>query len=173
MNQEVNKVMAALNIQPVLVDIGASGVPPKVWEPIARHSIYLGFDPDRRELHDGGAGQYARSIIVNKAVTSVHDQTQVRFYLTKSPYCSSTLPPDAASLASYLFSDLFTVEREVSVPTVTLSKMISRLGLPSVDWLKTDSQGTDLRLSRARPGQLHELLRASRMGTIRARSQDH
>ena len=146
MNREIDKVLTALSIQPVLVDIGASGAPPRVWEPIARHAIYVGFDPDRRELHDVPEGQYARSIIVNEAVTSAPDEGEVHFYLTHSPYCSSTLPPDTESLANYLFSDLFVVEREASVPASTLSAVLDRLSLPGVDWFKTDSQGTDLRL---------------------------
>lgn len=146
MNREVENILTSLNIQPVLVDIGASSAPPKAWEPIARHAVYVGFDPDRRELHDVPEGQYARSIIVNEAVTSEADRSEAHFYLTRSPYCSSTLPPDTESLANYLFSDLFVVEREASVPASTLSAVLDRLSLPGVDWFKTDSQGTDLRL---------------------------
>ena len=154
MNREIDKVLTALSIQPILVDIGASGAPPKVWEPIARHAIYVGFDPDRRELHDVSEGEFARSIIVNEAVTSASDRGEVHFYLTHSPYCSSTLPPDTDSLAHYLFSDLFVVEREASVPASTLSAVLDRLSLPGVDWFKTDSQGTDLRLFQSLTDEL-------------------
>jgi hypothetical protein len=146
MNRQINNILSTLNIQPVLVDIGASGAPPKIWAPIARHSTYIGFDPDRRDLHDVPDGQFARSIIINEAVTNVPDQSEVRIYLTSSPHCSSTLLPDTKSLADYLFCDLFTVEKEVSVPASSLNAVINRLGLHRVDWLKTDSQGTDLRL---------------------------
>ncbi len=146
MKKAVTSVLSAFNLQPVLVDIGASGTPPRVWEPIARHSVYIGFDPDRRELHDTPRGVYARSIIVNQAVTTEPDQDEVHFYLTRCPYCSSTLPPDTEALANYLFSDLFRVERETSVPASSLNSVIHRLGFPGVDWFKTDSQGTDLRL---------------------------
>lgn len=146
MNQEIDKILTILKIQPVLLDIGASGVPPSQWKSIARRSIYVGFDPDRRELHDVPDGQYARSIVVNEAVTSVPGQSEVHFYLTHSPYCSSTLPPDTEALSQYLFSDLFAVEKEVSVRASSLNAVIDRLGLQGVDWFKTDSQGTDLRL---------------------------
>ena len=146
MNREIDKILTALNIQPVLLDIGASGAPPAQWKPIAHRSVYVGFDPDRRELHDISDGQYARSIVVNEAVTSVPGQSGVHFYLTHSPYCSSTLPPDTEALSQYLFSDLFAVEKEVSVRASSLNAVIDRLGLQGVDWFKTDSQGTDLRL---------------------------
>jgi hypothetical protein len=151
MNQGIDRVLEAMDIQPILVDIGASGGPPGLWEPIARRAVYVGFDPDRRELHDVLEGHYARSIIVNQAVTSESDLTEAHFYFTRSPYCSSTLQPDTDSLADYLFSDLFTVERESSVPVASLSAVLERLDLTHVDWFKTDSQGTDLRLFQSLP----------------------
>jgi hypothetical protein len=160
LNREIDKILTTLSIQPVLVDIGASGAPPKVWEPIAHHSIYVGFDPDLRELHNVNEGQYARSIIINEAVTNASDQNQVHFYLTQSPYCSSTLPPDTAALANYLFSDLFVVEREDFVPASPLNEVIDRLRLQGVDWFKTDSQGTDLRLFQSLKESLRERILA-------------
>ncbi len=156
MSREIDKILTTLKIQPVLVDIGASGAPPKVWESIARHSIYVAFDPDQRELHDVPEGKYSRSIIVNKAVTSISNLSEAHFYLTHSPYCSSTLPPDANSLANYLFSDLFVVEREASVPSSTLTDIFYQLNLQSLDWFKTDSQGTDLRLFQSLKDELRD-----------------
>ena len=146
MKQAIDNVLITLNIQPVLVDVGASGAPPLQWEPMAHHSVYVGFDPDRRELHDVPKGTYARSIVVNEAVTSLPEQNDVQFYLTHSPYCSSTLPPDTESLAHYFFSDLFAVKGDISVRASSLNAIIDRFGLKCVDWLKIDSQGTDLRL---------------------------
>jgi hypothetical protein len=154
MNREINKVLTALNIKPILVDIGASGAPPEIWRPIAQHSIYVGFDPDRRELHDVPERHYERSIIVNEAVTSDPKQNEVHLYLTQSPYCSSILSPDTESLAHYLFSDLFVVESETSVPASHLSTIIDRLNLHHIDWFKTDSQGTDLRLFQSLTDEL-------------------
>ena len=146
MNREIDNVLTTLNIQPVLIDIGASITPPSQWKSIARRSIYIGFDPDRRELYDVPNGQYMRSIVVNEAVTSVPRQNTAHFYLTHSSYCSSMLPPNIEALSQYLFSDLFAVEKEVLVRASSLNAVIDRLGLQGVDWFKTDSQGIDLRL---------------------------
>lgn len=154
MKRNIDKILMAFRIQPVLMDIGASGKPPKIWKPLARKSIYVGFDPDLRELHDVTKGQYARSIIINEAVTGVSDQNQVHFYLTQSPYCSSTLPPDAVALSHYLFSDLFVVKDEVSATASTLGAVIERLSLQGIDWFKSDSQGTDLRLFTSLPDDI-------------------
>jgi hypothetical protein len=154
MKTEIDKILATFSIQPILMDIGASGDPPNIWNPIACKSIYIGFDPDRRELHDVTKGKYARSIIINAAVTSASDQNKVHFYLTQSPYCSSTLPPDTVALSHYLFSDLFVVKEEVSATASTLGAVIERLCLQGIDWFKTDTQGTDLRLFTSLPDDI-------------------
>lgn len=142
--------------EPVLVDVGASIGTPAVWKPIAAASTYVGFDPDRREMASSAGGEFRRSFVVNEAVTSDPGAAEVRFYLTRSPACSSTLPPDRESLANYHYAGLFDVERETTVRAATLEAILARLALPRIDWLKCDSQGTDLRIYRS----LGERLRA-------------
>ena len=145
MNGSVEHLLASMNIHPILVDIGASGAPPPIWDRLAPYSTYVGFDPDERELREMRQGPFGKAVIVNEAATS-EDQDEVSFYLTSSPFCSSTLMPNHASLADYLFSDLFAVERQTRVPATSLDAVVERLSLPCIDWFKTDSQGTDLRL---------------------------
>ena len=48
----VNNLLSKLDIHPVLIDIGASGARSEIWEGIARHSIYVGFDSDDRDLQE-------------------------------------------------------------------------------------------------------------------------
>lgn len=146
MIKAIQHLLESIDIQPILVDIGASGAPPKIWEKIARHSFYIGFDPDRREIHEIDKGFFRRSIIVNKAVSACAEPKEITFHLTSSPYCSSMLEPDEASLSNYFFSDLFQVERQTCVEATTLDKVIEDFSLPCIDWFKTDSQGTDLSL---------------------------
>ena len=68
------------------------------------------------------------------------------FFLTKSPYCSSTLHPELDSLRSFSYSDLFTVQSQTQVLATTLNRVVADLSLPTLDAIKIDSQGTDLRL---------------------------
>jgi hypothetical protein len=144
-NNSINRLLAQLAIQPVLLDIGASGATPEIWEPIASRSLYIGFDPDLREMRETTNGQFQKAIVVNEAVVAAAAD-EVTFFLTRSPFCSSTLPPDAASLSNYLFADLFAVERQAKVRATTFDSLFARLGLSAVDWFKTDTQGTDLQL---------------------------
>ena len=146
MSNTTNHLLSELDIHPILIDVGASDAPPKIWEEIAQHSIYVGFDPDLREIHEVPESLFYKAIIVNEAVTSDEESDEVLFYFTKSPYCSSTLKPDSKSLSNFLFSDLFIVEREAKVQAATLDSVMERLSLSRIDWFKTDSQGTDLRI---------------------------
>src|SRR5262245_40799335 len=98
MSTDIEKVLIALGSQPVLMDIGASGAPPLQWEPIAKSSVYVGFDPDSRQLYDLPDSKYARAVMVNAAVSAKPDDQELSFFLTASPYCSSTLMPDKKSL---------------------------------------------------------------------------
>ncbi len=134
-----------LNIHPVLLDVGAAGARPRIWQPIAQLSHYVGFDPDKRERHEASKGTFYEASIIDEAVTD-DESSEVLFYLTKSPYCSSSLKPDSKSLERFLFSDLFVVERETRVRATNLNEVSRRLNLPVIDWIKLDTQGTDLRL---------------------------
>jgi hypothetical protein len=69
--------------------------------------------------------------------------------LTTSPFCSSRLAPRLDSLGRYAFAQLFEIERTVELRALGLSAALADLGLERVDWIKIDSQGTDLRLFRS------------------------
>ena len=146
----------SLGLHPVLMDIGASGELPEVWASIAPESVYVGFDPDARELSETGADRFLTRHVLNAAVVPEATDGQATIFLTRSPFCSSTLEPDHEALSSFLFADLFQVERTASVPAITISQSLQRLGLDRVHWFKTDSQGTDLRLFRSLPERVRD-----------------
>lgn len=131
----------------VLVDVGASGAPPQAWRKLAPLACYVGFDPDRRELHEDNSFGFSRFVIFNKAVTET-DRQELEFYMTASPYCSSALKPNLKNLCEYSFTDLFRVEKTTTVPTTNLESSLHEIGLHYIDWLKLDSQGKDLDIFR-------------------------
>lgn len=134
------------DIHPVLIDVGASGEPPEIWRSIAEFSTYVGFDPDSREIKHDAVRGYRSGIVINKALTADPSANTVTFYLTRSPYCSSMLPPESQALAKYSYWELFEVERTATVAATTLTKVLAEQLLAQVDWLKLDSQGADLRI---------------------------
>ncbi|MDD1729895.1 MAG: FkbM family methyltransferase, partial [Methanospirillum sp.] len=144
--KHIRDAIESHRIHPVLIDIGASGTPPEMWRDIVRESIYIGFDPDLRELKKDESNEFYKSIIYNSAVIGDDVGKEVLVFLTRSPYCSSTLQPDYVSLENFLFFDLFTVEKTQTVQASNLTDLLKSQNIPRIDWFKTDSQGIDLRL---------------------------
>ena len=150
--------LAAAGISLTLVDVGASLEPFRAFRPLLGRATYVGFDPDRRELHteDSEAG---RVVVVDKAVVAEPGRSSARFFLTRNPTASSTLRPDADELAPYLHAYRYEIVGEAEVAATTLGEALASAGVDRADWLKLDTQGTDLRLI----GSLDERLLASLM----------
>jgi len=142
---------------PVLIDIGASGGLNPVWKELARYSVCVAFDADQREMAatNGASRIYKKLHVYDQAVTSSPQQGS-DFYLTKSPPCSSLLPPNNQELAAWEFADRFTVIEKSAVKTIQIATVLRDLALDRVDWFKTDSQGTDLRLFLSLPTEVRE-----------------
>lgn len=151
----VSALLKRHGLAPVLIDIGASGPHRDIWQLVAAESVLVRFDPDLRDIVELDGTGYRRAVTVNEAVTATAGAPEVPFFLTRSPYCSSTLEPDIESLSDYIYTDLFRVERQVRVKAATLDSVLQRLSIDRLDWFKTDSQGTDLRLFNS----LHQALR--------------
>ena len=126
-----------------IVDVGAVGAPPPNVESISSISTYLGFDPDLRIPQTGDAFGFLSHTLLDQAITA-SDQPNVKFNLTEYPECSSTLIPNHDQTDRYVIGEFFKVVSHQSVPAITLSKAISAAKLDRVDWLKLDTQGTDL-----------------------------
>lgn len=137
---------------PVLIDIGASGELHQKWKPIAPYSICIAFDADDREFHvtEQVNKQYGKLISFNRIVTN-ENADKATFYLTASPYCSSLLMPQTEKLEPWIFSDLFKVDRTTSLATITIGEALQKVNIDYIDWFKTDTQGTDLRIYSSLP----------------------
>jgi hypothetical protein len=150
LKQIIELIFSSSEIQnnpPVLVDIGASGHVHEEWKEIAKHSICVAFDADDREMSfiSNVSTDFHKFYVINRIVTPLEDEER-KFYLTKSPYCSSILPPKSEKLDDWIFKPLFEVEKIVTLKTISLHKALKQLSLDRVDWIKIDSQGTDLSL---------------------------
>jgi FkbM family methyltransferase len=135
---------------PVLVDIGASGKIHYKWKKIAKYSICIAFDADEREFgYVESEASGFRKLFIYNCIVSDKESEKVDFYLTKSPYCSSTLAPESVALSQWSFADKFTIEKKISLNNITLSKVLENLKINNIDWFKTDSQGIDLKLFKS------------------------
>ena len=149
---ELNNVLGRAG-ELTLVDVGASGGTPRIWKELAAHAVYVGFDADAREVREERASCFRRAVYINKAIGTAASG-QVRFYLTRSPYCSSTLLPNTRVTESFLSADSFIIQGECTAAVTTVAEAISGLGLSRVDWLKVDTQGTDLSIFKSLPDDM-------------------
>lgn len=135
---------------PVLMDIGASGAIHKYWSKIAKYSVCIAFDADDRDFRtkEENNGVYKKLFVYNRLVTDRNAESN-EFYLTKSPHCSSLLPPHRKSLENWAFSHKFEVEKKVQLKSVGLPTVLKELNITRIDWYKSDSQGIDLKLFRS------------------------
>jgi len=134
------------NKPPVLVDVGASGDIHQIWKSIAKHCVCIAFDPDDRDLEASsqtGKG-FKDFFIVNRIVSDTEGIK--KFYLTVSPHCSSSLNTDLTNLTPYDLKSAFEVMKEIELAAVTIDTSLEKIGLDYIDWFKTDTQGTDLRI---------------------------
>ncbi len=153
MSNLIDKVLTRKEIienPPVLIDIGASGSLHPKWKKIAKYSWCIAFDADKRDFQfiEDEEGKFKKLFIYN-CIVSDKDSDGSKFFLTKSPYCSSMLEPDNEKLKPFVFSHLFDVEKEVTLKTKSLSSVLNELSITRIDWFKTDSQGIDLRLFKS------------------------
>jgi len=137
---------------PVLVDVGASGAVHESWKAIAPYSICLAFDGDDRDLRlmkTDNSGY--RELLLYHRILTAQKTEETEFFLTSFPHCSSLLEPDLGALSCHSFRDLFKVDKKISLKAVNLPEVLAENHLDRVDWFKTDSQGTDLRLFKSLP----------------------
>ncbi len=150
MNKLIHKILnhpILLERPPVLVDIGASEKINPKWRKFSKYSVCIAFDADDRDFSivSKENEEFKKLYKINRIVTA-NDSSSNKFYLTKSPYCSSSLKPDLSSLSNYTFYKKFEVVSEKVLPTVRVKNIMKELNIEYVDWFKSDSQGTDLRL---------------------------
>lgn len=140
---------------PVLVDVGASGGIHGRWKQIAKYAHCIAFDADDREMRvtEQSSSGFRKLTTINRIVTDKTEQ-EVDFYLTASPFCSSSLEPDLQALAAWPFQSFFAVEKKVRLKAVRLPDVLREAGVNHIDWLKIDTQGTDLRIFRSLPTEM-------------------
>ena len=135
---------------PVLVDIGAAGVIHQKWRSIASYSVCIAFDADSREMgYVVKESSGFRKLYVYNCIVTAEEGREKSFYLTDFPQCSSLLRPQALLLQPWVFAPYFDVQQTVTLKTVTLPQILKELQINKIDWFKTDSQGTDLRLFKS------------------------
>lgn len=133
---------------------GADGLSPEV-EWLAPLLEVVVFEPDprsedstRRSLEQAGVKKVT---LVSKAVDEVEGQRTL--HLTRKPQCSSFYSPNMKILNEFPVSERFEVEKTLSLDCTTLQSVSS-----TIDWLKIDTQGSELPILKGLGDRLQHTL---------------
>ena len=94
------------------------------------------------ELADNLRSRYAGDSCISIVAAALSDRNgEAQFEINRSEASSSLLPIDPRN--SEWFARDLRVARKISVPTISLSELITREGLEEIDLLKLDLQGAE------------------------------
>ena len=138
-----------------IADVGAADGLAKRWRPIAPSLRVVAFEPDRRSdpTADGALG--AAVTVVDRAAAANAGSREI--YLTRKPRCSSLYPPNRAVIDRYPDAERYDVMQTASVQCTTVDAAFAAFG-EALDFIKIDTQGTELDVLRGAQGSLSDCL---------------
>lgn len=128
-----------------LLDIGARDGLQWPWRDIANIDPIM-VEPDPEEA------KRLRGKVINAALWS--EQKSLQLHVTKSPGASSVFKPNRAFLDQFPESDRFDIVRSIQMNATT----IDALRLDNIDFIKIDTQGSELEILRGGQNTLQQVM---------------
>jgi FkbM family methyltransferase len=128
-----------------LVDIGARGGIDSRWRPFAADLHVVAIDADESAEVPDSHGVALFDLIRASVGQS---EGSVEFYVTRDAGSSSTLRPNRELLAQFPEPERFDVVEVTTVQSRPLDALVREHCLPAVDFIKLDTQGSELSILR-------------------------
>jgi len=129
----------------VLVDVGARGGVKNNWAAAVRHLRSYGFEPDQGEF-----GRLVGSPDANRTgttffPTALHNRREpIRLHIARDRGLTSVFEPNRGFLDAFPDADRFDTIDVQQVEADTLDNQLHSHGVVDVDFLKADTQGSEL-----------------------------
>ena len=127
-----------------LVDVGASGGIQSQWKRHRRYLRTIGFEPDQRAYTKLASQNIPRTQFFNVALHS--RSATVPFYLTRKQENSSCFRPNRDFLGRFHKPSRFDVINETTLTCKPLDDFRHEPGVRDVDFIKCDTQGSELHI---------------------------
>lgn len=132
------------NKPPILFHLGASGSLHPAFLKLKNYSVIVGVDGDERDFDKE---KTSKNIKISQIISD--KKGKQKFYLTKSPHCSSLLKPKFSELNQWTFKNKFLISKTIKVNTTTINQLLNNLKINYIDYYISDSQGVDLRVFKS------------------------
>lgn len=139
------------------VDIGAMGGIAGYWRQLAEHCHVIAFEADEREF----AKLKSSTRVTYLPYVVYHSSQPVRFYISRHSGKSSLYKPNQSFLKDFPDAARYDVVQEVEVPkekVKTLDQVLSQEAIPQVDFIKIDTQGSELDILKGASGTLEHVI---------------
>jgi len=135
-----------------LVDIGASGGLQNNWKNADRYLQTIGFEPDEQAYADLLKGQTTKAKYLNTAL--YREKVSVDFHVTRSQGASSLLLPSRSFVDKFPEAERFDILKTIRINTDTLDNQFHQHKIEDVDFMKLDTQGSELFILEGAKGTL-------------------
>ena len=133
----------------VLVDVGARGGLRPNWQPAKEHLRVIGFEPEAEEFARLDAQARASGGRTRVFHAALHEAPgTLKLYIARDRGLTSVFEPNRAFLDSFPEAERFDTVATATMDVDTMDNVLSRAQVEDVDFVKVDTQGSELLILR-------------------------